>query len=107
MILDRSTLLSLAYCARWCPPPSCVDLLKKHLTHLHRRGSISLQRAVTAVVITVDPVLCRGDHASHEALLRRSPHEDRPSPPKWDVQVRGRSSVRRQPLLRQAVCEDS
>src|SRR5215216_4344889 len=46
MILDRSTLLSLAYCARWCPPPSCVDLLKKHLTHLLRHGSISLQRAV-------------------------------------------------------------
>src|SRR5215218_7377913 len=47
MILDRQAY-SLAYCARWCPPSSCVSLLKRHLTHLYGDRSISLQPAVTS-----------------------------------------------------------
>ena len=38
---------SLACCTRWCSPSSRMGLLKKHLTYLHRDGSISLQRAVS------------------------------------------------------------
>src|SRR5215212_6466712 len=51
MILDRSTLLFGILRSLVSTPPSCVDLLKKHLTHLHRHGSISLQRAVTSVTL--------------------------------------------------------
>jgi transposase len=46
------------------------------------RGVFSEPCPPTAGVITIDLGLCRGDHASHEALLRRSPHEDRSSRPK-------------------------
>ena len=48
-----------------------------------------------------------GDHKSHETLLRRSSSQDRQSSPSWDVQVRCSSPVQREPLLRQAIRQDS
>src|SRR5215212_7207659 len=43
----------------------------------------------------------------HEALLRRSTHKDRPGCPRRDLQVRGCPPLRREPLLRQAIPQDS
>ena len=45
-------------------------------------------------------------HAEHEALLRRSTHEDRPRCPSRHVQVRGRTPLWCQPLFGQALRED-
>src|SRR5215216_6139181 len=61
----------------------------------------------TARTTTIDLVDFRGDDAEHEALLRRPAHKYRPGRRRRHVQVRRCSPLRREPLLRQALLEDS
>src|SRR5215212_8260320 len=76
-------------------------------SHWSTAGTPAQQTTATARTTTIDLVDFRGDDAEHEALLRRPAHKYRPGRRRRHVQVRRCSPLRREPLLRQALLEDS